>query len=74
MVEKVAFPLAVGWFSGRLAKLLHQGLGFRLAELGCSPSLSCHSLWWKVLEERCCKQALECEGTSVCIRPTGGSC
>ena len=41
--------------------------------LGWSPSLSYHSLWWKMLEKRCCEQALEREGRSVYIRPTGGS-
>lgn len=72
MVEKAAFPLAMGWFSRRLAKLLHQGLGYRRAGLGSS--LSCRSFWWKVLEERCFAQASEREGTSAYIRPTGGSC
>lgn len=72
MVEKAAFPLAMGWFSRRLAKLLRQGLGYRHAGLGSS--LSCHSLWWKVLKERCCVQASEREGISAYIRPTQGSC
>lgn len=33
MIEKVDFSLAMGWFSRRLAKLIHQGLGYRRAGL-----------------------------------------
>lgn len=40
--------------------------------LGWSPSLSCCSLWWKVLEEGCCEQGLEREGTSVSTGAPGG--
>lgn len=37
VVEKVAFPLPVGCFSRRLAKLLPQGLGYRRAWAGLEP-------------------------------------
>lgn len=39
MVDMVALPLAMGWFSRRLAEVLRQGLGYRRAGLESQPVL-----------------------------------